>query len=227
MGLSNFDERDQPRILFAATLRDRIAEDLRNRVLTGQLKAGAKLSLDDLADEFGSSRTPVREALIELSHDGLVDLAPRRGVTVIGITREGLLDTFNTFAAVAGVAAEWATRAADRDLSGDLRELNARLGRTTDVDSSVEANWQFHATLNRACGSPRLLATIRQLGRTVPAGFIRVVPEQAEFSIREHDEIVAAVARGDALGARVASEQHLRDAGERMLKRLEEQGVLT
>lgn len=210
----------------SATLRDRIAQVLRERILTGELEPGAKLSLDDLAEEFGSSRTPVREALIELSHDQLVELAPRRGVHVIGITSTGLRDSFNTFGALAGVAAEWATERASEDLVSRLKQLNEVVANADHDNVAIDANWEFHTILNRACGSRRLLGTMKQLGRTIPAGFIRVVPEQADVSVREHLEIIQAVAARDAVGARTAAEHHVRDAGARMVKILEAQGIL-
>jgi DNA-binding GntR family transcriptional regulator len=209
-----------------ATLRDRIAEVLRERILTGELPPGAKLSLDDLAEEFGSSRTPVREALIELSHDRLVELAPRRGVHVIGITSSGLRDSFDTFGALAGVAAEWATEHASDDLIARLRQLNDIVAGAEQDAVSIDANWEFHTLLNKACGSPRLLSTMKQLGRTIPAGFIKVVPEQADVSVKEHHAIIEAVARRDPLGARTAAEHHVRDAGARMVRTLEQQGIL-
>ena len=66
------------------TVRERAARELRNRILTGELAPGTRLDLDAITTEFATSRTPVREALLELSYEGLVEVAPRSGVTVIG-----------------------------------------------------------------------------------------------------------------------------------------------
>ena len=68
------------------TVRARAATELRDRILTGRLRAGARVDLDEITEEFGTSRTPVREALLELSYEGLVDVTPRSGITVVGIT---------------------------------------------------------------------------------------------------------------------------------------------
>ena len=69
-----------------ATVRHRAAGELRNRIVSGRLPPGSRLDLDQLTVEFGTSRTPIREALIELSHEGLVTVAPRSGITVLGLT---------------------------------------------------------------------------------------------------------------------------------------------
>src|SRR6202050_5278202 len=91
-----------------ATVRKRAVRELRDRILTGSLPAGSRLDLHAICDEFGISRTPVREALLELSFQGLVEIAPRSGVTVIGVTRAEVTDNFAVLAALSGKAAEWA-----------------------------------------------------------------------------------------------------------------------
>src|SRR5215210_3718908 len=105
------------------TVRGRAAEELRNRILTGALAPGTRLDLDALTVEFGASRTPIREALLELSYEGLVDVAPRSGITVIGLTPRDVLDNFAILGTLAGKAAEWAAvRITDEELH-DLRHL--------------------------------------------------------------------------------------------------------
>src|SRR5690625_8042607 len=76
------------------TVRERAARELRNRILTGALPAGARLDLDAITAEFATSRTPVREALLELSFEGLVRIAPRSGITVAGIHADHHADRF-------------------------------------------------------------------------------------------------------------------------------------
>ena len=135
------------------TVRARAASELRDRILTGRLRPGARLDLDLVTREFGTSRTPVREALLELSYEGLVEVAPRSGITVIGITPEDAVDNFAVLAALAGKAAEWATARITPDQLAELHELAAAIAVATDV---VEANRRFHRALNLASGSPRL-----------------------------------------------------------------------
>ena len=98
----------------AGTVRERAARELRDRILTGALPAGTRLDLDAITKEFATSRTPVREALLELSYDGLVRVAPRSGITVIGMSPEDVLDSFTILGVLTGQAAAWAAATGDR-----------------------------------------------------------------------------------------------------------------
>ena len=95
--------------LISSTVRAQAANELRDRILTGRLQPGDRLDLDHLTAEFGISRTPIREALLELSYEGLVAITPRSGMAVVGITPEDAVDNFAILATLAGKAAEMAT----------------------------------------------------------------------------------------------------------------------
>ena len=122
----------------------RAATELRDRILTGRLRAGTRLDLDEVASEFGTSRTPVREALLELSYEGLVVVTPRSGITVLGIAPQDAVDNFAVLAALSGKAAEWATA---RITPPQLDELDALAGAIKTADDVVAANWRFHRAL--------------------------------------------------------------------------------
>src|SRR5690606_11343009 len=76
------------------TSRERATEILRNRILSGDLSPGDRIDLDAVADEFGTSRTPVREACLALAQEGLVRVAQRSGVSVIGVSPETIIENF-------------------------------------------------------------------------------------------------------------------------------------
>src|ERR1039458_3397974 len=136
------------------TVRARAASELRDRILTGRLGPGTRIDLDEITREFGTSRTPVREALLELSYEGLVSVTPRSGITVLGITPEDAVDNFAVLATLSGKAAEWATARISRS---ELDGLHTLAQAVVDADDVVAANWSFHRALNLASGSPRLL----------------------------------------------------------------------
>ncbi|GAB3457976.1 GntR family transcriptional regulator [Actinophytocola sediminis] len=209
---------------FAATLRDRIAQQVRDQILSGVLPNNSKIGIDELAAQFGSSRTPVREALIELSHQGLVEIIPRRGATVTGMSTDTIRDNFNVFGGLSGLAAEWTTMRANADLIARLRAIVDETGPDTPPEKLIEHNWRLHQEINRNCGSDRLIALIAQLSSTMPASYFTLIPEQAQISLREHDDLVNAIARGDAAGARFLAEHHVRQAGEQMVRRIENAG---
>jgi DNA-binding GntR family transcriptional regulator len=199
------------RLKLGGTVRARAAEELRNRILTGAIAPGTRLDLDALTAEFGASRTPIREALLELSYEGLVEVAPRSGITVLGLTPRDVLDNFAILGTLAGKAAEWA---AARITDDELDHIRALADGVTDHnDALVAANWRFHRAVHLASGSPRILTLIRQTVSVVPTNFFDVFPDQGQHSAADHDELVAALARRDGPAARVAAERHVTDAG--------------
>jgi DNA-binding GntR family transcriptional regulator len=191
------------------TVRSRAARELRDRVLTGRLRTGDRLDLDQISDEFGISRTPVREALLELSYEGLVAVTPRSGITVIGISPDDAVDNFAVLATLAGKAAEWATSRID---AWQLAELHCLADAVEDPDV-VSTNRRFHRAVNLAAGSPRLLTYLRQAVRVVPVSYFDLFPEQERRSRAEHAELLSAIERGDATAARAIAEAHVLAAG--------------
>jgi DNA-binding GntR family transcriptional regulator len=197
--------------LISTTVRAQAANELRDRILTGRLQPGDRLDLDQLTAEFGISRTPVREALLELSYEGLVAITPRSGMAVIGITPQDAVDNFAVLAVLAGKAAEMATTRITQDELAELHVLAEAIDRSDDV---VTANRRFHRAVNQAARSPRLLTYLRQAVRVVPGNYFELFPEQEERSRREHAALLDAVERGDAEAARGIMEAHVLTAGE-------------
>lgn len=197
--------------VISTTVRAQAASELRDRILTGRLRAGDRLDLDRLTAEFGISRTPVREALLELSYEGLVTITPRSGITVVGLTPRDAVDNFAILAALAGKAAEMATARITGTELGELRDLANAVPGSDDV---VGANRRFHRALNMAARSPRLLTYLRQAVRVVPGNYFELFPEQAARSKREHAALLRAIAGGDGQAARRIAEAHVLAAGQ-------------
>ena len=197
--------------LISTTVRAQAADELRDRILTGRLRPGDRLDLEQLTAEFGISRTPVREALLELSYEGLVAITPRSGVAVVGITPDDAVDNFAILAALAGKGAEMATGRITPEELRQLRDLAAAVHGNGDV---VAANRRFHRTINLAARSPRLLTYMRQAVRVVPGNYFELFPEQEERSRNEHAALLNAMERGDAGAARRIMEVHVLTAGE-------------
>ena len=197
--------------LISTTVRAQAASELRDRILTGRLRPGDRLDLDQLTAEFGISRTPVREALLELSYEGLVAITPRSGMAVVGITPEDAVDNFAILATLAGKGAEMATGRITAEELDDLRSLAAAIDAGDDV---VAANRHFHRAINLAARSPRLLTYVRQAVRVVPGNYFELFPEQQQRSRREHAALLHAMERGDGEEARRIMEAHVLSAGE-------------
>jgi DNA-binding GntR family transcriptional regulator len=193
------------------TVRAQAAGELRDRILTGRLQPGDRLDLDRLSAEFGVSRTPLREALLELSYEGLVEITPRSGMAVVGITPQDAVDNFAILAALAGKAAELATA---RVTPAELAELEELADAIEGSDDVVAANRRFHRALNLAARSPRLFTHLRQAVRVVPGNYFELFPEAELRSKQEHAALLGAMRRGDAAEARALAEAHVLSAGE-------------
>ena len=198
----------------SGTVRERAARELRDRILTGALAPGSRIDLDAITEEFATSRTPVREALLELSFEGLVRVAPRSGITVIGVDSDDVMDSFTILGVLTGQAAAWAAQRLTTEELGRLRELAADVARRSGDESIGEANWLFHQAIHRSAHSPRLLAQIRQAARVVPSNFLTVFPEHEKHSLDEHGQLLDALAARDGERARHIAERHVLQAGQ-------------
>ncbi len=206
----------------AGTVRERAARELRDRILTGALPAGARIDLDAITEEFATSRTPVREALLELSFEGLVEVAPRSGVTVIGICPEDVVDSFTILGVLTGQAAAWAAERIEPEELELLRKLAADVTARSGDDTIGEANWHFHQKIHRAAHSPRLLTQIKQAARVVPSNFLILFPDHEKHSLDEHQQLLDALADKDVERARSIAERHVLEAGRSLAGWLEQ-----
>ncbi|WP_368680263.1 GntR family transcriptional regulator (plasmid) [Rhodococcus opacus] len=197
------------------TGRERVGETLRDRILSGDLAPNARIDLDAVAEEFGTSRTPVREACLSLAQEGLVRVAQRSGVTVIGVSPETIMENFTLMAALSGVAGQWAAeRITPRQLLR-VRELHREIRVAVQSgDDFATLNWLFHREINKACASPRLQSMLGDAGRMIPRRFFDLFPEHVPCSMDEHDALVGALARGDGAAARQITEQHFEGAAQ-------------
>ncbi len=140
-----------------------------------------------------------------------MEITPRSGMAVVGITPEDAVDNFAVLAALVGKAAEMATTRVTAAELAELAELAAAIEGADDV---VAANRHFHRALNFAARSPRLLTYLRQAVRVVPGNYFELFPEAEQRSKDEHAALLDAMTRGDAQAARALAEAHVLSAGE-------------
>ena len=201
------------------TERNRAAREIRDRILIGDIQQGARIDLDKFAHEFGTSRTPVREACLELEHEGLIRIAPRSGVTVIGVSPADTVENFAVMAVLSGVAAAWAAERISHDELKIVRSLRTQVVAALEAEADIAtANWAFHREINRASRSPRLIRLLGQTARMIPLSFFRVFPEQIPCSLSDHDALVNALADHDPMTARAVAERHIVESGRLLSK---------
>jgi DNA-binding GntR family transcriptional regulator len=196
-------------------LYQEVAERLRRLIYRGDLPAGSWVDEQALASRFGTSRTPLREALKVLHAEGLVRLDPRRGSFVAGeLTPGDLDDLFPVMALLEGRCAYEAVRKASPADVARLEAIHARLEALAargDVDGYYESNYVFHETIQELARNPwlsRIVSELRRFLRLLRGRQLRV-PGRLQASLAEHRQVMRALRRGDAEGAERVMRAHL------------------
>ena len=198
------------------SVADLAYERIRGLVLSGELAPGTRLGQVELAERFGISRTPVREALRRLAGEGLVDFHSNRGFRVADLGLDAVLRRLEVRAILEpGIARLAAQRRTERDvelLKGCItREARARSG-----IAAHDASREFHVTLARASGNEELVRVLESLwlvevGRRLLSRRSAVSDWQSE-DVEEHRAIADAVAEGRAEDAESLMTRHVRGA---------------
>jgi DNA-binding GntR family transcriptional regulator len=190
---------------------DLVAALIRELVITGELAAGEQLRQRDLAQRFGVSQTPVREAMRRLESEGLLVCDTHRGFTVAAPALGPVEENFQIRAALESLGASLAARKIDAAGLARLRDLNGQMRALRDDDPAyAELNREFHFAIYEYARSPLLLSLMRLLWASLHGG-PRVTRTHAE-SARQHDEILQALAEGDAEGSSARTYQHIMGA---------------
>ncbi|TMC47541.1 MAG: GntR family transcriptional regulator [Chloroflexi bacterium] len=212
-------------VLAPDRLPDRVAAWLRDAIIGGRLRPGDNLRLATLAQRLGVSTTPVREALVHLHREGLVEGEPRKGFRVAQLRRSDIRDLFQVHAFIAGLLAERAASTLeDPDLDG-LGALNADIRAAVgrgDLVTATNLNHELHRTINKAGGATVLHRFLTDMSRwTEPrtAGWPAVAGQ-------DHTPLIRALRRHDGATARNMAERHVRQAGQRVIAHLAESGTV-
>jgi DNA-binding GntR family transcriptional regulator len=187
---------------------DLVAALVRELVITGGLEPGEQLRQRDLAQRFGVSQTPVREAMRRLESEGLLVCDTHRGFTVVAPDVDRVEENFRIRAVLEALGASLAARKADPAGLGRLRALNDRIRALAGDDPGyAELNREFHLIVCEYAHSPLLLSLMRLLWASLQSG--PPVARTPAESARQHDEILAALAAGDADAASARTYQHI------------------
>ena len=190
---------------------DLVVALIRELIITGELAAGEQLRQRDLAQRFGVSQTPVREAMRRLESEGLLVCDTHRGFTVMAPDDGPVEENFQIRAALESLGASLAASKIDPDGLVRLDSLNDRMRALADDDPAyADLNREFHFTVYEYARSPLLLSLMRLLWAALHGG-PRVARSHAE-SARQHDEILAALRAGDSGAAAERTREHIMGA---------------
>ena len=214
----------------AGSLSEKVFQALSDDILSGRRKSGENLTELKLCNQFGVSRTPVREALRMLEQKGLCQLIPNRGAVVLGVTNHDLRDIYTIRACVEGLASCWAAeRATDEELQ-DLREMvelqefyyqKHAAGRMNDLDS------RFHQAIYECCRSRPLEHLLTDLHHQITLYRRRSfnASGRAGRAIEEHRHILEALEARDGAEAARRTGEHVKNARDFLFQTIDEEGT--
>lgn len=202
-----------PELRNRRTTSDHIADALRTAINSGQLEDGAVLNQVELAEHFGVSRVPVREAMRRLEAEGLIDASAHRRAVVRGLSLDRIVEAYELRALLEGHLAAAAVPHLDRARLDRLTALNRALREETDHVRYLELNAEFHTTLYEAARRPLALEFVDNL-RQRAERYVQMWSrgrglDRARQVAREHALIVRLARQGDADGVRAAVQEHI------------------
>ena len=184
-------------------LHEELADQLRRAIIHGELEPGTRISEKNLCEQFGVSRTPIREALKTLSAEGLVQLSQNRGATVTKLTRRDLEDAFPVMGALEALAGELAARKATPAQIERMQELQSRMVamfERGDRRGYFRANEDIHKLILDTADNAYLARLHRSVSAQVrrPRYQANLSPERWSAAVAEHEEIAEAFSRRSA-----------------------------
>jgi DNA-binding GntR family transcriptional regulator len=208
-----------------ATTAMRVADELRRRILAGEIQPGRRLKIDEIAADCDVSHMPVRDALHELSREGILDVQPHRGATIRAVDATFVRNLYDVRAALEGMLTE---RCAERIDAGGLAELRTlatayeHACRDTDPAARVAANRALHDAINRHAANPDAVGMLAQGRLLVEALRTRAGfgPQRTAAIVAEHRRLVNAIAKHDAARAGAIARDHCTRARDDLLARL-------
>jgi DNA-binding GntR family transcriptional regulator len=197
-----------------ATASARIYSDLRAQLVSLQRRPGEVVSEAEIALSYGVSRTPVREAILKLSDEGLLEIFPQSGIFVSRIPVAALPEAIIIRKALEETTARFA---AERATSSQILNLHSIVERqreanaARDRDVFHQADEMFHATIAEVAGYPGIWTLIQQVKVHVDRYRLLTLPQEGRIArtIAEHEAILAGIEAHDPRAARTAMEFHL------------------
>lgn len=206
-------------------LSEAVAGRLRASIMTGELRPGEFIRLDDTAADLGVSVTPVREALLTLRGEGMVEAVPHRGYVVAPLSRSDIADIFWLQARVATELASAAAAHITPEQIDTLDELNDALRRAPDPTSISVAEFEFHRFFNHVADRPKLAWFLLHASRYLPHELFAADPLWHQPTVESHTRLIAALRKDDVDEVIAQTQVQFTDAAQRLIAHLEGVGM--
>jgi DNA-binding GntR family transcriptional regulator len=220
--MSSSEPISAPDRLNIASVVDQVYAAIRERISNGSLPRGGRVHQEDLAEELGVSRTPVREALRRLAAEGLVEMRTNRGARVADIEQGAMREAYDARLVLEPGAARLAAQRQLAEPLGRMRlAVEAQRRAVRSVQRSFEANREFHLALVTASGNEFLVQLaerlwVARIGATIYERQVET-QERMLLDVREHEQILEAIQAGDGRRAESLTRRHLADAMRRSM----------
>ena len=196
--------------------------------MSGTLRPGTFIRLDETAAQLGVSITPVREALLKLSGEGMVQLEPHRGHVVMPLTRQDIDDIFWLQASIAKeLAATAGANITDNEIN-ELEHLNEALAvavTSGDAEATAATEFSFHRVFNQASGRIKLAWFLLQAARYMPVMVYAADPDWGAAAVENHQQLIAALRRRDIAAVVEHTTWQFTDGARRLTEKLARSGV--
>ncbi|MFI5661764.1 GntR family transcriptional regulator [Streptomyces sp. NPDC051684] len=209
-------ERAVNPVAAGSLLADRAYEELKGAVLANRLRPGDALSVPALAAQLSISRSPVREAVQRLIHDGLATHVPHKGAVVATVDVEDVRQLYVVREVMEGLAARLATERLDASRLAELRELLERhereVGTGVDERTHIEMDMAYHRMIREVADNPHLTAALDTIQGRAHLALHQLWrgQEAPRLAVAEHRRIFEAMTSGDSDAADLAARDHIR-----------------
>lgn len=222
---SSSGTRSHPRLRRESSA-DQVAAYVRQSILAGELRKGDRLRQDEIAEELGVSRIPIREAIIALDREGWVRFEANRGAFVTGLGADDIRDHYELRGLVLGLVARRAAKAATDDELADLATRYRAMQRAADAATFSALNERLLAKLLELADSPRLRAALLVSPSILPTGFFDVVPAGREIQAKGIGRLVPLLKARRPDDAERVMRATLRLHGDAVVHAFDESGLL-
>lgn len=189
--------------------REQVVAVLRRAILTKEFEPGHEIILGEVAQKLGVSSTPVREALQQLSFEGLVQLRPNKRAVVLGITRKHVMDFYETLNILEREAAGLACRSDDTEELTRAFLAEGEVVRKGEFKEYENFNRAFHRAIRMMTGNDKLISILSGLWVNTSGSLVSATLEYARVSYDEHEKIYQAICRHDVEQAKHYMEAHI------------------
>jgi DNA-binding GntR family transcriptional regulator len=212
------------------TIRFDLIKILQELILGGRYTPGQRIREEEIIEEYGVSRTPIREAFVSLEQEGLIEIKPHKGVFISTFSPEEIIDILRIEGVMEGLAASMAAKNLSEkeieEMAADTQKVQDRLSKRFNPEEFHQYDRRFHHALVSGSGSPILTKMLeKQLAQIYLCRYYTITaPERFSHSINEHNQIVETLRDRNPKLADQAARNHMESVSKdfRKMNKIEE-----